>query len=150
MKLIKALSKYPEVRIFRVEDSDDDDQAEWDVEPIDSLVLQESEDFFIVKAKNILPDGTIQDCYIDVSLPERINDYTYFFDGKSLKVSYTHEVEGDVICAVPIDCFGVYELFYSKVNPDLGMDILKEGLAISEQKHYIAEDLGYILRDEGR
>ena len=150
MKLIQALAKLPEVRIFRIEDSDDDDQAKWDVEPVDFPVLLESEYFFILKAKNVLPDGTIKDCYIDVSLPERINDYTYFFDGKFLKVILSDEVEGDVISAVPIDCFGLYELFYSKINPDLGIDILKEGLAVSEQKHYIAEDLGYIFRDEGR
>ena len=150
MKLIQALAMFPEFQIFRVEDSDDDDQEKWDVEPVNSPVLLESENFFILKAKNILPDGTIRDCYIDVSLPERINDYTYFFDGMVLEVSYTQEVEGDVICAIPIDCFGVHELFYSKINPDLGIVILKEGLAVSDQKHCIAEDLGYILRDEGR
>lgn len=150
MKLAKALAKFPEVRIFRVEDSDNDDQAKWDVEPADSAVLLESENLFIVKAKNVLPDGTIQDCYIDVSLPERINDNTYYFDGRSIDVIPSHEVDGDVICAVPIDCFGVYELFYSRNNPDLGIEILRVGLSVSEHKRYIAEDLGYILRDEGR
>jgi tetratricopeptide (TPR) repeat protein len=150
MKLTQALVKFPEVRIFRVEDTDDDDQTKWEVEPIDSPVLLEAESLFIVKAKHILLDGTIQDCYMDVYLPERINDYTYYLDKGSLKAIISYEVEGDVICAVPIDCFGVYELFYSKINPDLGIGILKEGLAVSEQKHYIAEDLGYILRDEGR
>jgi tetratricopeptide (TPR) repeat protein len=150
MKLIKALEKYPEIRIFRVKDSDNANQAKWDVEPINALVLSKSNDFYIVKAKNILPDGTIRDCYIDVSLPERINDYVYFFDGKSVKADYPYKFEGDIICAVPIDCFGVYELFYSKINPGVGIDILKEGLAVSQRKHFIAEDLGYILRDEGR
>jgi tetratricopeptide (TPR) repeat protein len=150
MRFVKALAKFPEARIFRVGGSHDNDQTKWDVEPADSPVLLESENLFIVKAKNVLPNGTIKDCYIDVSLPERINDYTYFFDGNSLDVTYSHEVDGDVICAVPIDCFGLYELFYSKINPDLGINILKEGLAICKEKHYIAEDLGYILRDEGR
>ena len=150
MKLIKALAKFPETCIFRVNDSDDNDQAKWDAEPVSSSVLPETEGFFIVKGKNILPDGTIRDCYIDISLPERINDYAYFFDGKSLKVDYPYEFKGDIICAVPIDCFGVYELFYSKINPDIGIDILKEGLTVSPRKCYIAEDLGYILRDESR
>lgn len=149
MKLAKALAKYTEVRVFRVEDSDDV-EANWDVEPADSPVLVETENLFIVKAKNVLPDGTIQDCYIDLSLPERINDNTYYFDGKSIEVIPSYEVKGDVICAVPIDCFGAYELFYSKNNPDLGIEILREGLLISEHKSCIAEDLGYILRDEGR
>jgi uncharacterized protein HemY len=30
------------------------------------------------------------------------------------------------------------------------IDILKRGLAIAKRKHYIAEDLGYIFRDERR
>jgi tetratricopeptide (TPR) repeat protein len=149
MKLIKALARYPGTRIFRVEHSEVD-QANWEAEPIDSAVLLESEDFYIVKAKHILSNGAIQDCYMDISLPERINDYTYFFNGESLKVYYSYELDGDVICAVPIDCFGVYLLFYSKINPDIGIKILKEGLTISSRKAYIAEDLGYILRDEGR
>jgi tetratricopeptide (TPR) repeat protein len=150
MKLIQALASYPNTRIFRVDHSEDDDQAKWDVEPIESTVLDESDDFFIVKAKNILPDGTVKDCYMDVSLPERINDYAYFFDGKSLKVDYPYCLEGDFISAVPIDCFGVYELFYSKLKPDTGIKILKAGLSVSKRKGCIAEDLGYILRDEGR
>jgi hypothetical protein len=148
MELIKAIRKYPKTLIFHVIESGDDDQAKWEVEPVDSLVLLESEDLFIVKAKNILPNGVVQDCYMDVSLPERINDYAYFFDGKSLKVDHPYDFEGDIICAVPIDCFGEYQLFYSKINPDIGINILKAGLAVSLQKHFIAEDLGYILRDE--
>ncbi|MFN9246388.1 MAG: tetratricopeptide repeat protein, partial [Planctomycetota bacterium] len=51
---------------------------------------------------------------------------------------------------VPIDCFGVYELFYSRIAPDLGIDILRKGLALSQNKLHIAQDLGYILRDERR
>jgi tetratricopeptide (TPR) repeat protein len=150
MKLIKAIAKYPEIRIFRVKDSDNHNQAKWDVEPISAFVLSESNDFFIVKAKHILPTGIIQDCYLDISLPERINDCAYFFSKKSLIVTPSHELDGDLICAVPIDCFGNYELFYSKLNPEIGIQILKEGLAVSLRKHIIADDLGYIYRDEER
>lgn len=150
MNLLTALVQFTEVRIFRVEDADNDDPGKWDVEFADSRVLLETEGFFIVKAKNVLSDGRIRDCYIDISLPERINDYTYYFDGKCLEVSPSYAVEGDVICAVPIDCCGDYELFYSRLNPDLGIEILNEGLGLSERKSCIAEDLGYILRDEGR
>ena len=63
MELKKAFAKYPVTRIFRVESSDDD-QANWEAEPIDSVVLLGSEGFYIVKAKHILPNGIIQDCYI--------------------------------------------------------------------------------------
>ena len=84
------------------------------------------------------------------SLPERINDYAYFLHGHEIEFRYTHECDGDVICAVPIDCFGVYELFYSRIAPDLGIDVLHKGLALSQNKQHIAQDLGYILRDERR
>jgi tetratricopeptide (TPR) repeat protein len=115
---------------------------------VDAPVLSEQDGFFIIQAKNILPDGTIRECYIDVSLPERISDYAYYVHGGSLEARYHHEFEGEIICAVPISSFGVYELFYSKTQPDVGIEILKGGLSSSPQKAAIAEDLGYILRDE--
>ena len=155
MRLVDALTQYPQVPIFgRIEglESDTDDEDDWFLEPIDAPVLMESEvsQFFIVKAKNVLPDKTIQDCYIDVYLPERISDYAYFLRGNTVEKGYHQEFDGEIICAVPIDCFGVYELFYSRALPDVGIDILKCGLAASENKTFIAEDLGYIFRDEGR
>jgi hypothetical protein len=39
MKLIDAIAKHPEIRIFWVKKSDNADQAKWDVEPIKSLVF---------------------------------------------------------------------------------------------------------------
>jgi len=117
---------------------------------VDATILTEEDGFFIVKAKNILPDGSNRGCYIDVSLPERISDYAYQVRMDSLEARYHHEFEGEIICAVPITSFGVYELFYSKRQPNLGIEILKEGLSSSPRKAAIAEDLGYILRDERR
>ncbi len=150
MHLQEAIIGHPTVRIFRVDNSESDQKSEWDVQPVDAPVLSERDGFFIIKAKNILPDGTIRDCYIDISLPERISDYAYYIRGGSLKARYHHEFEGEIICAVPISSFGGYELFYSKAQPDVGIEILKAGLNSSPQKAAIAEDLGYILRDERR
>ncbi len=152
MKLIDALSLHPRVSIFAVLNADAEDKSKWDVLPMKESVLAESEDhdFFIVKAKHIQPDGAVADCYIDICLPERISDFVYFLRKKRVEFCYHHECEGDVICAVPIDCFGLYELFYSKIAPDVGIDILKRGLKKSPNKTYIAEDLGYIFRDEER
>lgn len=150
MRLEEALKTYPEFRIFRVDNSESDEKGEWDAQPIDAAVLSEEDGFFIVKAKNILPDGAVRDCYIDISLPERVSDYAYRIRDGSLEVKYRHEFEGELVCAVPIIAFGVYELFYSKARPDIGIEILKNGLKSSPQKAAIAEDLGYILRDERR
>jgi tetratricopeptide (TPR) repeat protein len=152
MRLIDALSNNPEVSVFAVLDSEADDTAEWDVEPVDGEVLRESEVdyYFVVKAKNILSDGTVRDCYIDVNLPERISDYAIFVVGDRLDARYRHEFDGEIICAVPIDCFGVYDLFYSKSAPEVGIEVLKRGLILAPRSPNIAQDLGYILRDEGR
>ena len=157
MKLFDAITQFPQISIFgRIEglenDEDGDGIDSWYVEPIDAPVLLESEisDFFVVKAKQVLPNRTSRDCYMDICLPERINDYAYFLHGHEIEFRYTHECDGDVICTVPIDCFGVYELFYSRIAPDLGIDVLRKGLALSQNKQHIAQDLGYILRDERR
>lgn len=152
MRLIDALTQDPTARILAVLDSELDDEADWAVEPVDAVVLEESEttDHFVVEAKNVLPDGTAMSCHIDVGLPERISERAFFVRDACLDVRSIFEPDGEIICAVPIDCFGVYDLFYSKVAPEIGIDVLKAGLAASPRKRYIAEDLGYILRDEER
>jgi tetratricopeptide (TPR) repeat protein len=155
MRLIDALIQYPTIPIFsRVEGPEpcDDDIRDWEFEPIDAPVLRESDgsNFFIVKAKHVLPDRTIRDCYLDLCLPERISDYAYFLRGDDIERRYLHECEGEVICAIPIDCFGVYDLFYSRIAPEVSINILRKGLAMTAHQQYIAEDLAYILRDERR
>jgi len=155
MRFIDALTQHPAIPFFgRIEglEPDTDDIRDWELDPIDAPVLLESEisEFFIVKAKQVLPDGTIRDCYLDLCLPERIRDYAYFLRGDEIEFRYHHECDGEVICAVPIDCFGDYDLFYSRTAPDVGIDILRKGLDVSFRKQHIAEDLGYILRDERR
>jgi tetratricopeptide (TPR) repeat protein len=67
------------------------------------------------------------------------------------KFNQSYELENkDIIPAVASDCFGLYELYYSKISPESGLKVLKDGLKLSKQKSVIAEDIGYILRDEGR
>jgi hypothetical protein len=150
MRLQDAIKVYPEVRVFHVRSSDNDQTSEWDVEVSDAKVLSQKDGFFILKAKNILPDGSVRDCYIDVSMPERISDYVYRIHEGCLAACYHHELEGEVVCAVPICSFGIYELFYSRKLPDIGIEILKGGLKATDKRAAIAEDLGYILRDERR
>lgn len=155
MRFIDALKQCPTIPIFgRIEgiEEDTDDIRDWQLTPIEAPALRKSEvsEFFIVKAIQVLQDGTTRDCYMDVSLPERINDYAYFLHSEEIEFQYTHEYEGEVICAVPIDCFGDYNLFYSRIAPDVGINILTRGLDLALHKQHIAEDLGYILRDERR
>ncbi|MEJ2156912.1 MAG: hypothetical protein P8X96_16365 [Desulfobacteraceae bacterium] len=153
MQLSHALLEMHDIRIFRVEDSeefDSDNFIKWDVTPIETDVLLEQDGLFILRAFQIKGPNEKIDCFIDLTMPERIADYAYFIGSGNVERKYLHECDGNVICAIPIDGHGVYDLFYSKINPDLGLSVLRRGLELATRKVFIAEDLGYILRDEGR
>jgi hypothetical protein len=149
--LLEAIKLYPTANAFRV-DHEDEDPLEWECVPLpgDVLVDADQEGYFILAALNIRSTTDVRRCYLDLSTPERINDSVYMLDGDELRYQYTHELEGDCIPAIAIDFFGIYDLFYSKIAPELSIEVLRRGLAVSKRKAAIAEDLGYIFRDEGR
>jgi tetratricopeptide (TPR) repeat protein len=155
-RFVEAIKTSPGASVFRVVDSDSSDPAEWCLEPMACEVLSEDdgEDFYIVRAFHIRPGRRLTTAWMDVSLPERINDYVYFVRRTGLEVARQHKVAGEVIPAVAIDCYGLYKLFHSKLKPEAGIKVLKKGLAYAAReglrKRFIAGDLGYILRDEGR
>src|SRR5262249_30029443 len=86
----------------------------------------------------------------NVVLPERISDFAIFLEKRSLYFRSLRQFPGEIIPAVAIDCFGDYDLFYSRAYPEIGIGVLKRGLAIAKRKSKIAEDLAYIFRDERR
>jgi len=151
-KFLDAISANPNVKFFRGLDSGAEHPRDWQLKPLQTELLSDTEadGYHVMKALNVLPDATIRECYLDMNLPEWISDYAFFLETGSLRYGYHHEFPGEIIPAVALDCFGVYELFYSKNRPQIGIDILKRGLAIAKRKGYIAEDLGYIFRDERR
>lgn len=150
--LLQAITQHPTVNAFRRLTDNGDDPREWEYapEPGEVVVAADREAFYVVGAMNILSKTDVRRCYIDLSTPERINDYAYVLDGGELRFDYPYKLGGEFIPAIAIDGSGVYELFYSKIAPELGIDVLRRGLAASKRKHFIAEDLAYILRDEGR
>jgi tetratricopeptide (TPR) repeat protein len=150
MRLSDAFQYHPRTRIYEVLDSTSEAYREWDVQPIDTPLLLPKEGYYLIAGKNILPDGTVLDRYIDMNLPERISDLVFFDHGEPLRVCHRHEADGDVISAVPVEKSGNYELFYSKINPELGINILRQGLSHATQRAPLAQDLAYILRDENR
>lgn len=46
------------------------------------------EAFYVLGAMNILSKTDVRRCYIDLSTPERINDYAYVLDGGELRFDY--------------------------------------------------------------
>jgi len=137
-------------KIFLVTNDDKDNELEWTIEPTDFELIPDEEETFFVRAKQVYTDKTV-DCFLNIVTPERIADFVIKLDknNKAIVENFSDQ-ENSVIPVVASDCFGDYELFYAKENPQFGIDILKDGLTKSLTKNVIAEDLGYILRDEER
>jgi tetratricopeptide (TPR) repeat protein len=137
-------------KVFVVSNQDDENELNWTIEPTDFDLLPEEENIYFVKALQVSIDN-ISDCYINILTPERIAETVVKREpsGKVVAESIYDQVQ-TIIPAVASDCFGDYELFYAKENPQIGIDVLKDGLTKAINKNIVAEDLGYILRDEKR
>ena len=137
-------------RVFVVTNQDDEDELNWTIEPTDFDLLPEEENIYYVRAYQVSTDST-SDCYVGIMTPERIAETVVKRTQNGQIVAESiYDQEQQTIPAVASDCYGDYELFYAKENPQIGIDVLKEGLAKAVNKNVVAEDLGFILRDEER
>lgn len=137
-------------KIFSVVNQEFDSELDFEIEPSDYELIPNKEGCFIIKALEVRK-GKITECFMDISTPERISDFVIkkgLFGKAKIKEYYNYE--GIIIPNVASDCFGVYDLYYSKENPQIGIDVLKNGLDKALNKAIVFEDLGYILRDENR
>lgn len=141
------------VKIFRVLNPSDS-YKEWRLDPVASELLSADDapddGLFIVQAISIDEDRRIDFCYMDISLPERLPDCVYLRKDDHLEQVKIWEANFEAIPAVPLDFTGDYQLYYSRYNPEVGIRILESGLKNLEFKGNLAQDLGYILRDEKR
>lgn len=136
--------------VFVVTHQSDDNELNWSIEPTDFDLLPEEEGIYFVKALQVSTDATI-DCYIGIMIPERIAETVIKrHPNGQIVVESIYDQEQTVIPAVASDCFGNYELYYAKENPQIGIDVLKNGLDKARNKNVVAENLGYLLRDEER
>lgn len=145
-----------ETKIFRVTNFYETEEiADWQIEKTpfhiipDPAITDMYGDFLIVKGFLIQGDKT-ENCFIDVCLPERISEFIFRMINNVVVIDNAYEKNLKAIPAMASDCYGDYELYYSKENPQIGINVLKEGLDISSSKNVIAEDLGYILTNEGK
>ncbi len=138
-----------QTKAFVVTDQDDENELNWIIEPTEFELLPEEENLYFVKAYRIFPDH-IADCYLGIVTPERIAEIVVIkTSDEQIEIENIYDARYSVIPAVASECFGNYELFYSKENPKVGIDVLRYGLTKAKNKNIVAEDLGYILRDEG-
>lgn len=137
-------------KVFVVTEGGNDNELNWIIEATDFELIPEEENYYFVKAFEVSENEKI-DCYIGIIIPERIAEVVIKqnWDGQ-IKIESIYNQQNSIIPAVASDCFGNYELFLAKDNPQIGIDILKSGLTHAKNKNVVAEDLGYILRDEGR
>jgi|SRR5690554_1004845 len=137
-------------KVFVVTNQDEEDELNWTIEPTDFDLLPEEENIYYVKAYQVSADSTYE-CYLGIMTPERIAETVVKREPSGQIVAESiYDQEQTIIPAVASDCFGDYELFYAKENPQIGIDVLKDGLSKTTNKNIVAEDLGYILRDEKR
>jgi tetratricopeptide (TPR) repeat protein len=141
-----------DTNIFKLIDDSNDNGLLWKIESTDlKLIPGEDDETYIVKAYQVLPDS-LKECFLSIVTPEMVPEMVVLKNEETGEINLEdfNEINYEVIPAVASDCYGNYELYYSKINPQIGINVLKDGLKISDEKTSIAEDLGYILRDENR
>jgi tetratricopeptide (TPR) repeat protein len=137
-------------KVFVVTDQNDENELNWTIEPTNFHLIPEEENYYFVKAKQVSTNKTT-DCFIGIMTPERIAEIIIKRNIiRQTKVESIYDQKQTIIPAVASECYGNYELFYAKENPQIGIDILKDGITKSTNKNVVSEDLGYILRDEKR
>lgn len=122
----------------------------WDLKSTNMELIPEDENLYVVRGLLSLK-GKIKECLIDITTPERISENLFFlnFFGQLIHID-NYSTEFNAIPKIASNCFGDYELYYFKDNPEIGIEILKKGLLNSLSNNVVSEDLGYILRDIDR
>lgn len=136
--------------VFTITDQSDDNELNWIIKPTRLELIPESEGYYFVKAKQVTPSG-VKDCYLEIITPERIAENVIKKDKKGITVIESiYDQEFHVIPAIAAEGVGEYELYYAEENPEIGIEILRKDLGKAVNKNAVAEDLGYLLRDEER
>ena len=154
MKVIDVMRSHENASVYKILEDDSDDPLNSIIEKTNfSLIPNDdiSECSYLVKGIIIRNDKNNLYCFITISAPERIISDVIYCENYEIIVKSIYDFEeDDIIPAVASLCFGDYELYYSKIDPNIGIEVLKQGLKLSPNNSIIAEDLGYILRDENR
>jgi len=146
-------------KIFEVVDSDlAGDYHDWNLVSLEGQTLAKentlsglADGYFVLEGLLVHVDGSVEQAYVDVVLPERnIGSHFLLRNQEIVRGLGTLIPNAQVIPAVAIEKFGVYDQYYVKGHAEVGMKVLRDGLAVAKSKGPIALDLAYILRDEKR
>ena len=145
-----------ETKIFRVTNFYETEEiADWQVEKtpfqiIPDPAIADMYDEVLIVRGFLVGKGKTENCFMEICMPERISEFIFRMINNEVVIDNAYEKNLKAIPAMASDCYGDYELYYSEENPQIGINVLKEGLDISSNKNVVAEDLGYILTDEGK
>ncbi len=150
---LREMFQHTDCKIFIVTNFYESDKIEdWTVEPTDYQLIPESnhdlwDAYFVVKGF-LLKDGNIIDnCFVDLGIPERVSEHCIRFIDNRVVVEYTFVSEFQTIPSVASEQYGDPELYYVKENPQLGIEILLKGKQISNNTSAIEDDLDYIYEE---
>lgn len=136
--------------VFTIIDYEDDNELNWLIKPTKFKLIPEEEGHYIVRALEVTEQET-KNCFIDVQVPERVAEIVIKQDKRQdTFVESIYDSENSVIASVASEVFGDYELYYADENPEVGLEVLRKGFELAENKNIVAEDLGYLLREEDR
>ena len=161
MKLANALFVDPEALIFQVhldDDWHDDNCLDWNVEEIKAPILAAEyardavlDGEFILKAQMISASQPHEICYLGITMPEGILNNTYTREGTQIVKERRNRWPGkEAIPLVAIDKYIDYEVYYSKIDPEVGLRVLRNAFSIAKTSWAIAHAMARILTYEKR
>jgi hypothetical protein len=123
----------------------------WKIEETDYQLIPESNEdmydaYFVIKAF-VVTDDKVEDCFIDICIPERISEFIFRMVDNKLIFENTIEKKLTTVPAMASEQYGDSELYFIKQNPQIGIDILKKGIQISKNSSAINDDLTYIYEE---
>lgn len=135
--------------IMEIIDNEDEHPLNWSLLSTDEKVIPSS-GHYLVRGQQIL-NNTERTCWMNISTPEMTSDYVFTIDAKNSKIvlNHYHVLSNEVIPNKLSNTFVNYEFYYTKINPQIGIDILKKEIENVSEKGLICEYLGYIYRNEG-
>jgi tetratricopeptide (TPR) repeat protein len=133
---------------MEITNSEDENPLNWLLLPINDKVIP-GEGHFLVSAKKVSAEG-VSRCWMDISTPEMIADHVFTTDEETntIAVNEYHTLAQEVVPNKVSDTFTNYDIYYTRANPKVGIEILKRELENISNKGFICEYLGYIYRDE--
>jgi tetratricopeptide (TPR) repeat protein len=147
---IKDIFNHRNINIFVVIEDDYDNELNWTIEPTNHELIPAHEDHFFVKAFEV-SQYTTSECYMEFKTPEQVTGIVVKENANGQPyVGNIYHQENTIIPAIACDFPGFYDIYSAKENPQIGIDVLRNGLQKATNKSAVAENLGCLLIDEER